>query len=63
MNIPWYRKVIYYIIAPFIIGGWAIMHPRKVWEQAKIEWNNKGCGGDCYQGRRDCDCEDENGTS
>ena len=23
----------------------------------------KGCGGDCNQGRRDCDCEDENGNS
>ena len=26
-------------LAPFIIGAWMIMNPRKVWEQAKKEWN------------------------
>jgi len=26
------------IIAPFIIGAWCIMNPRKVWEQAKKDF-------------------------
>ena len=55
---PWYHKIIYYTIAPFIIGGWMIMHPRKVWEQAKLEWNKEGCGGNCNQGRKNCDCDE-----
>lgn len=38
MNIPWYRKVLYLIIAPFIIGAWCIMNPRRVWEQAKKDF-------------------------
>jgi hypothetical protein len=41
MNIPLYRKVLYIILAPVIIGSWMIMNPRKVWEQAKKEWNIK----------------------
>ena len=27
------------LAAPFIVGSWMIMNPRKVWEQAKKEWN------------------------
>lgn len=27
------------LAAPFVIGAWCIMNPRKVWEQAKKEWN------------------------
>ena len=27
------------LAAPFIVGTWMIMNPRKVWEQAKKEWN------------------------
>ena len=26
------------LAAPFIIGAWSIMNPRKVWEQAKKDW-------------------------
>ena len=29
------------LAAPFIIGAWCIMNPRKVWEQAKKDWNIK----------------------
>ena len=36
---PWYRKVLLIIVAPFIIGSWCIMNPRKVWEQAKKDYN------------------------
>jgi hypothetical protein len=27
------------LAAPFIIGGWMIMNPKKVWEQAKKDYN------------------------
>ena len=37
--LPLYRKVLLIIVAPFIIGAWCIMNPRKVWEQAKKEYN------------------------
>ena len=37
--IPLYRKVLLIIMAPFIIGAWCIMNPRKVWEQAKKDYN------------------------
>ena len=33
------RKVLLFIVAPFIIGAWCIMNPRKVWEQAKKDYN------------------------
>ena len=36
---PWYRKVLLIIVAPFIIGAWCIMNPRKVWEPAKKDYN------------------------
>lgn len=36
---PLYRKVLLIIVAPFIIGAWCIMNPRKVWEQAKKDYN------------------------
>ena len=38
VEIPSWRKVIYLTAAPFIIGVWCIMNPRKVWEQAKKDW-------------------------
>jgi hypothetical protein len=37
MSMP--RKVLLIIVAPFIIGAWCIMNPRKVWEQAKKDYN------------------------
>ena len=39
--IPMYRRVIYILIAPFIIFGWALYHPKEIWVQAKKEWNIK----------------------
>jgi hypothetical protein len=33
-----YKKLLFMIIAPFIIGAWCVMNPRKVWEQAKKDW-------------------------
>jgi hypothetical protein len=35
---PWYKKLLYILIAPFIIGVWCIMNPRTVWEQAKKDF-------------------------
>jgi hypothetical protein len=35
---PWYKKLLLMIIAPFIIGAWCIMNPRTVWEQAKKDF-------------------------
>ena len=35
---PWYKKLLYILIAPFIIGAWCIMNPCKVWEQAKKDF-------------------------
>ena len=32
------RKLLYLIIAPFVVGAWCVMNPRKVWEQAKKEY-------------------------
>jgi len=26
------------LIAPFVIGAWCIMNPRRVWEQAKKDF-------------------------
>lgn len=34
-----YRKVLYVILAPIIIGSWCVMNPRKVLEQAKKDFN------------------------
>ena len=31
----WYKKLLLMIIAPFIIGVWCIMNPRKVWDEIK----------------------------
>ena len=36
--IPWYRKLLYILIAPFIIVLWCVMNPGKVWEQAKKDF-------------------------
>ena len=36
--IPWYKKLVYILIAPFVIGVWCIMNPRLVWEQAKKDF-------------------------
>jgi hypothetical protein len=35
------RKLLYICCAPFIIGAWAIANPRKIWQQAKKDWNIK----------------------
>ena len=35
---PWYKKLLLMIIAPFIIGAWCIMNPCKVWKQAKKDF-------------------------
>ena len=36
--ITWYKKLLLLLIAPFIIGVWCLMNPRKVWEQAKKDF-------------------------
>jgi len=36
--IPGYKKLFYILIAPFIIGVWCVMNPRKVWGQAKKDF-------------------------
>jgi hypothetical protein len=57
-DIPLWRKALLIIAAPFIIGAWCIMHPRKVWEEAVASWNTpSACTGDCNQGRN-CTCQD-----
>ena len=33
------RKIGLLLLAPFIIGAWCICNPKKVWEQAKKEYN------------------------
>jgi hypothetical protein len=35
---PWYKNLLYILIAPFIIGAWCVMNPLKVWEQAKKDF-------------------------
>ena len=35
---PWYKKLLYILIAPFIIGAWCIMNASKVWDQAKKDF-------------------------
>jgi len=39
IEIPIGRKLLYILAAPFIIGVWAIMNPRRIWDQAKKDWN------------------------
>lgn len=39
--IPWYRRLLYILIAPFVIGAWCVMNPRKVWLQAKKDLRGK----------------------
>jgi hypothetical protein len=34
-----HRKILYLLAAPVIIIVWAIFHPRKIWQQAKKDWN------------------------
>ena len=38
MQLPWYKKVLYILLAPIIIGAWCIRNPQKVKEQFKKEW-------------------------
>jgi hypothetical protein len=38
---PWYKKLLLMTIAPFIIGAWCAMNPRKVWVQAKKDFGVK----------------------
>ena len=35
---PWYRKLLLVVIAPFVIGAWCVMNPRLVWQQAKKDF-------------------------
>ena len=35
------RKLLLLLIAPFVIGVWCVMNPRKVWEQAKKDFGAK----------------------
>ena len=35
---PWYKKLLYILVAPFIIGAWCVMNPRRVWAQAKKDF-------------------------
>lgn len=39
LKIPVWRQLVYFILVPFIVGAFMIIHPRKVWEQAKKDWN------------------------
>ncbi len=41
IDIPIWRAVIYFIAAPIFIGVWCLLNPRKVWKQAKEDWNLK----------------------
>ncbi len=33
------RKLLLLLAAPFIIGTWTVMNPKKVWQQALKDWN------------------------
>jgi hypothetical protein len=33
------RKLLLLLAAPFIIGAWTVMNPKKVWQQALKDWN------------------------
>lgn len=35
---PTWKACLFVIIAPFIIGAWCIMNPKKLFEQIKKEW-------------------------
>lgn len=41
MNIPWYKKLAYLILAPFVITAWAITHPKQIWDEAKKEFKDE----------------------
>jgi len=32
------RKLLYIMVAPFIIAAWAVANPRKIWQQARKDW-------------------------
>lgn len=36
-----FPKWLLLLAAPFIIVPWIVMNPRKVWQQAKKDWNIK----------------------
>ena len=40
-KLRWYKKLLFIIIAPFILGAWCVMNPRKVLEQAKKDFGVK----------------------
>lgn len=54
-DIPVWRRIGYALITPFFIFFWMILNPKKVWEQAKKDWNSSGCNNNCNQGRT-CNC-------
>jgi len=33
------RKLLYIVAAPFIIVAWMVMNPKRIWAQAKKDWN------------------------
>ena len=41
IEIPVWRQAVYLFFAPLIIGWWCIRNPKRVWEQAKKEYNIK----------------------
>ena len=41
MEISSTKKILLLLVAPFIIGAWAILNPRKIIEQVKKDWNIK----------------------
>jgi hypothetical protein len=41
IDIPIWRRAIYAFFAPLFILCWVIMNPKKVWAQAKKEYNIK----------------------
>lgn len=38
MKLPIWKVILYTLLAPIVILVFMIMHPLKVWEQAKKEW-------------------------
>lgn len=41
VEIPEWRKFLYLLISPIFICAFVISNPKKVWEQAKKDWNIK----------------------
>ncbi len=39
IGLPSSRKLLLLLAAPFIIVAWMIMNPKRVWAQARKDWN------------------------